>query len=394
MKTLSSFAVAALALSSAIGCGHTQDEWDAQLAENNRLLAEHEALVARREKLEAELTKIAPVSTDAKASSAKPSPTSPSPSPEPVTIATATSTTAAQPEPTVASAAAGGSLPPRTTPWPDLAAALRTSDIAAGDAALVVAIEDYIFLSDVPGAVRNGEDWFRFLTKTRNVPLAQVRLLFNGEATDYAIRTSLAELADQVQPGGKLWFVFIGHGAPSERDKDGLLVTVDAQQTVAGVEQRSVRQRELFSLLNRSKGTPVVILDACYSGRTPNGATLVAGLQPTTVVSPRVPRGALVLSAAASNEFAGPLPGDERPAFSYLALGGLRGWADDDGDGRVTGQEIATYVKTTLRVLLSASRQQTPQALGSPDLVLSHGREQGPELGDLLLSLKRRSNPR
>jgi hypothetical protein len=273
--------------------------------------------------------------------------------------------------------------------WPDLTAALTTNDRGIRDAALVVAIEDYAFLSDVLGAQRNGEDWFRYLTSVRGVPLAHTRLLFNGEATDYAILSSLQEVAGQVEAGGRLWFVFIGHGAPSESVKDGLLVAVDAQQTARGIEQRSVRQGDVLATMNKGAGTPVVILDACYSGRGTDGSTLVAGLQPTRVVVAPVPKDAVVISAAASNEYAGPLPGDQRPAFSYLALGGLRGWADDDRDGKVTAAEVASYARGTLRLLLGASRSQSPEARGRADVELSRAREPGPDLGELLLALRR-----
>jgi hypothetical protein len=46
-----------------------------------------------------------------------------------------------------------------------------------------------------------------------------------------------------------------------------------------------------------------------------------------------------VLSAGKGDQFAGPLPGLGRPAFSWLVLGALRGWGDADRDGTVTARE-------------------------------------------------------
>ena len=61
-------------------------------------------------------------------------------------------------------------------------------------------------------------------------------------------------------------------------------MAVDAQQTVAGLRHRSIVASELMKGLEASKGTPVVIIDACFSGRDHNSEALVEGLQPTTVV--------------------------------------------------------------------------------------------------------------
>jgi hypothetical protein len=342
-RTTAAFAAACILTS----CGYTQDEWNKQLAVYAQLDSEHKQLAEREQKLRAEL------------------------------------------EPgggEVSSPPASGSA---RNMWPDVSAPLHSVGDSSNDAALIVAIENYAFLSDVPGAHRNGLDWFTFLTKVRKMPVTRTRVLFNGDATDYAIRSNLKEVAAEVGAGGKLWFIFIGHGAPSESERDGLLVAVDAQQTAAGIERRSVLQREVFSLVGQCVGTPVLILDACYSGRDPSGQALVAGLQPSVVVSTAVPPEAIVLSAAGSNEFAGALPGEERPAFSYLALGGLRGWADEDGNGNVTGAEVASYAKDTLRVLLGPSRSQTPQARGQSSAVISLAAEHGPDLGGLVLALRR-----
>src|SRR5690606_17022090 len=87
----------------------------------------------------------------------------------------------------------------------------------------------------------------------------------------------------------------------------------------------------------------VVVLDACFSGSSARGA-LMTGLQPV------IPTHALptavkttVLTAGAADEFAGPLPGAGRPAFSYLVLGALTGWGDGDAAGRVTASEAVAY---------------------------------------------------
>lgn len=276
--------------------------------------------------------------------------------------------------------------------WPDVSSPL-TGDDGARDAAVIVAIERYAFLPAVPGAIDNGRDWVLYLTRSRKIPIERVRFLADGEATDFSIVRALENAGAQAEAGGRVWFVFIGHGAPSSATEDALLVAADAQQTVEGLENRSVARARALALLAKSSATPVAVIDACFSGRQHDGSTLIAGLQPTRVVKTEVPASAVVLSAAASNEYAGPLPGASRPAFSYLALGALRGWGDANADGAVTAQEVVDYSRGVLSTLLSGARTQTPVADGQRSLPVAFAQEAGPDIAAILIELKPAAAP-
>ncbi|MBJ21506.1 MAG: hypothetical protein GY910_04060 [bacterium] len=62
----------------------------------------------------------------------------------------------------------------------------------------------------------------------------------------------------------------------------------------------------------------VVVLDACFSGKNGSGEQLVAGLQPLVVISsePASDKRTTLMTAAVSEQFAGPLPAARRPVFS------------------------------------------------------------------------------
>lgn len=97
-----------------------------------------------------------------------------------------------------------------------------------------------------------------------------------------------------------------------------------------------------------------------------------------------------VMAAGSAQQFAGPLPGLDRPAFSYLALGALRGWGDADKNGAVTPREATDYARDALRLLVR-DRQQTPEATG-PDRnspLFSGVTEAGPDLVNM--AVKRHS---
>ena len=271
--------------------------------------------------------------------------------------------------------------------WPDLSRPPKATGGGERDAAVIVGAENYAFVAKVPGARHNAEDWQSYLTDTLKVPSDRVALLRDNEATLEKLRRFAAQAAAQVGDGGTLWFVFIGHGAPSKDGKDGLLVGADAQQDPDGLYARSLPNNELLGLLSKGKqAKTVVLIDACFSGRSLTGETLVAGLQPLIVMGGQ-PLGAdsrtVLMTAAKSDQFAGPLPkaAQMRPAFSYLALGALRGWAAD-AHGKVTASAIIDFARRAMA--LEKGRTQTPElAAGPPGMVLGVGREKAPDLAKI-----------
>jgi len=271
--------------------------------------------------------------------------------------------------------------------WPDLASPAQSTGGGSKDAALVVGIEKYAFVPGVKGARDNATAWFDWMVETRGVPLERVVLLRGPDATKERILREAGRTAKMARKGGNLWFVFIGHGAPGPSGRDGLLVGVDAQQRKDSLDARGVKMESLFSVLQDSRASRInAVIDACFSGRASSGTYLAKGLQPlvVTTVSPVADERFVVLSAAKGDQFAGSLPGLSRPAFSYLVLGALRGWADRNNNGRVSAKEALTYAGHALKVFLR-DREQEPVLLGrdSVDLAMS-AREQGPDLAALV----------
>ena len=262
-------------------------------------------------------------------------------------------------------------------PWPELPAPPPTGGGDA-DAAVVVAIEDYAFLPDVPGARANGRAWAAWLKRTRGVP--RVRTLTDAQATREAVSSAITEARRQRRAGGVVWVVFIGHGAPG-----GQLLGADAQATALSLTHRRLDGDALLD------GRTVAILDACHADRAaPSGLQPVvpgwlddpppaSAPTPTAVARPAPPRPRhrpTVLVASGPEQAAGPLPGRDRPAFSYLVLGALRGWGDADQDGIVTAAEAVAYADGVLSDELT-DRVQSP-VLRGPDRALGRGEEAAP----------------
>lgn len=274
--------------------------------------------------------------------------------------------------------------------WPDLSQSTPVGPGAPGDAALIVSISDYLVLEDVPGADLNARDWQRWF-EDRQVPY--VKALWDKEATLETLREEARTAASRASPGGTLWFVFIGHGAPGP-DGSGYLVGADAQQTPTQFYSRSLRRDDLTALLETgSQAHTVLVLDTCFSGLTPSGAKAMPEGQSVLLTGTWRPPRSTVLTAGRSDQFAGPLPGEMRPAFTYLVLGGLRGWADGNGDGAITAREVTRYADDTLLQTLPGGRRQSPEVFGAePDLILS--RPVSPEARPDLSAVRTRRAPK
>ena len=280
--------------------------------------------------------------------------------------------------------------------WPDLETPAPAVGGGAQDAAVIVAIEHYAFVAHIPGAKANANAWYDYFIKTRRIPFKNVFRRVDSDVTAEDMSQLAARAASSLGQGGTLWFVFIGHGAPSMDGKDGLLVGVDAQQKAESLEARGLPHHRLLSTLTKSQaGTIVAVIDACFSGRGVEGSQLVAGLQPLLTVQTGMPEDPrlVVLSAAKGNEFAGQLPGVQRPAFSYLILGGLRGWADEAGDGNITADKLHAYADGVLSTMVK-DRTQTPVLLGDGSkLIARSSGEKGPDLAELAKQEAPGSNP-
>jgi len=282
----------------------------------------------------------------------------------------------------------GVAAQPATPTWPDLSQPAGVEGGGEQDAAVVVGIEDYVVVSDVPGARANANDWYTWLVDTRKVPVGSVVLLRDSEATREGILDAAQRARERAQAGGTLWFVFIGHGAPGKDGTDGLLVGWDTQQTANSLYARGLPQSDLLAELEQGpQASTLLVLDACFSGRTGTGDVIVSGLQPLIPDYSVKPRNATVVTAGRADQFAGPLPGAARPAFSYLLLGALRGWGDADGDQQVSTREAVDYSVSALYALVR-DRTQTPELHGPGAAnVLSKGQEQGPNLRELVVQL-------
>ncbi len=243
-------------------------------------------------------------------------------------------------------------VPAQAAALPDIDEPLKAGARAPRDAAVVVGIEDYTHIPDVPWATRDAQAFYRLLVYTLGLSASRVRLLDQG-ASHEMIREALAEAAQRAGSEGRVWFYFAGHGAASSRDGERMILGQDVRAEVAAFDSRGLTMGELETLASAHGSQVMMVLDTCYSGRDRAGAALVPGGRfavpaYATAAPPRV----AAWTAAGPNELAQPLDGVGHGAFTYFVIGAMRGWADGqlDGvrDGEVTLEEASLYVNDAL----------------------------------------------
>ena len=278
--------------------------------------------------------------------------------------------------------------------YPSLSTPPQLEQSGQNDAAVIVGVENYFVLPDVDGVTDTVNDWEAFLVRGLGIPVSRVHTLLDRRATNDRMLNFAERAAEDVGDGGTLWFVFIGHGAPTMEGDDGVLVGVDAQSDPPSLESRGLRRSKLVETLESGgQAQTMVVVDACFSGQSSEGDALAEGMQP--VVPDRADEAfepassTLVMAAAQADEFAGALPGKQRPAFSYVLLGALRGWASADGE--VTASEALLYTRQHLRQL---DHEQTPAIEGDTDAVLVRGAaEEDPQLANAMRAALRGPAP-
>lgn len=279
--------------------------------------------------------------------------------------------------------------PPPVEPVP------KTGGIASpGDVGLVLVVEDYAELSDPRWARQDGEAWRQVLVDTFGLAADRVELRANPSRAE---AVSALEAAARRAGGAELRVVFVGHATTARTgtaregraDAEQVLLFADAPAWLADYGAAGLGERAFWGTVGGVRTRLVV--DACFDGSVPVAAVVADATEAkdagsrSLVARPRageVPAGSSVLRLAAEGELALPFDEAKHGLGSFLALGGLRGWADRDGDGRVMAGEVAAWA----RALQGEHPVQVPELSGE-DFVLSKGAKERADGPSLRLSL-------
>jgi uncharacterized caspase-like protein len=169
-----------------------------------------------------------------------------------------------------------------------------------------------------------------------------------------------------------VYVFFSGHGLPSDDGSNLYMLPhgVDRQF----LDRTAIKQSELIASLQAvSPRSVTMFMDACYSGQSRTGETLLASARPISIQSKAssYPANFNVISASAPDQLASSSPDLKHGVFSYFLMKGMEGEADENKDGNITMAEMQSYLKEYVgKKAMSLNRTQVPQINGDQSRVL------------------------
>lgn len=225
--------------------------------------------------------------------------------------------------------------------------------------ALIIGIEKYRDVPPPTGARGDAEKFAVLVRQTLGVPESHIQVALDDRASKSDIEKNLDWLKANVPAGARIYFYFSGHGAPDPIRGTSYLLPYDGDPRF--LERTALPMGDVLRALSQTKAREVLAMtDTCFSGAggrsvLPPGARALVRVQ-TAPVSASV----ALLSAASGAEISGPAPGTANGLFTSHVLDGLgQAKADMNGDGQVSLDELAAYVKP--RVARDAKRDNREQ---------------------------------
>ncbi len=154
------------------------------------------------------------------------------------------------------------------------------------------------------------------------------------------VRERANEVLNLAERDDLVLLYYAGHGKLNRRGKLHL-ATVDTRLSTLEATSFPVSSLRDFMEISRSKRI-VVILDCCYSGAA--GGVFTRGTTDDSLQQFASGRGIQVMTASTGIEVAEEREQDGHGVFTKHLLAGIRGGADEDGDGLVSVDELYRYV--------------------------------------------------
>jgi hypothetical protein len=196
------------------------------------------------------------------------------------------------------------------------------------------------------------------------------------------IKTFLKDRLKRIlRPDGKseLFVYYVGHGAPSMVNQNSAyLVPYDADPNYL-TDMNAYAVNEFFAdiaALPASK--KMVLLDACFSGQTGDGNSIINNASPLTL-KPKIDlfndANSMILMSSKADQVSNWYPEKQHSLFTYFFLKGLQGIADLNSDGSITLSEMEQFLNDPNEGVpyianRQFQRQQEVQVIGNKQLVI------------------------
>jgi len=158
-----------------------------------------------------------------------------------------------------------------------------------------------------------------------------------------------------------LLFYFSGHGV-KDLNRNLYLITQDSRKNNNNqiVKSTAISARVLHEYMNDSfSQRQVIILDCCYSGLFPKDLKIKGDDSLPDISSSLGGKGRAILTASSATQFAFEKEGSELSVYTSFLVEGLEnGYADQDGDGYISPDDLHEYIKEKVK---ESNLEMTPE---------------------------------
>ena len=219
--------------------------------------------------------------------------------------------------------------------------------------ALIIAISDYANpgVAKVDYAKRDAALMREYLTKALGYSPENILPHDDGELMTFAVmRTYVrSKLPSFLKPDGSsdLFVYYAGHGAPSGTMQEAFFVPYDCDPNFVSPDNAYGMQEFYRDIAQLKAKKKIVVVDACFSGSTGGGGTLVRGASPISLKVDNIFLNApesILFQSSASDQVSNWYPEKQHSMFTYFFLKGLQGSADLNRDGMITAGELERFI--------------------------------------------------
>jgi hypothetical protein len=230
----------------------------------------------------------------------------------------------------------------------------------SGKFALIIGNTEYTDpgLAQLTSPGRDAEDFARVLKSADIAGFDNVITLMNENISK--VNETVDDFFALKKPDDLLVFYFSGHGV---RDEFGALYLAIKNTNRARLRSTAIRADYIREAMDQSRSKrQVLILDCCNSGAFAQGTKAeIGGTMGTATTFEGTGYGRVVLTASDATQFAwegDKLIGETSDSlFTHFLVKGLKGEADQDGDGKITVDELYDYA---YEQIINITPKQTP----------------------------------
>jgi hypothetical protein len=240
--------------------------------------------------------------------------------------------------------------------------------------AIIIGIQNYKRVPKADFANNDAKEFYEYAIRGLGIKPENIKLLLDEEADEIEIVKAFENwLPLQVNKGKTDVYVFYsGHGLPSGDGKSLYFLPHGVDKEL--LSRTAVGQAEVVSALVASKPKSVTMfIDACYSGQTRGGETLLASAKPIVLKTETnvFPSNFTVITASSNDQISSSSAELKHGIFSFYLMKGMEGDADGNKDGKITAGEMQDYLSDKVsRQAMSMNRKQDTQLIGEPNKVL------------------------